>query len=256
MQQVYTRSETICIYAAQVQVSHASIPPARTARPGLAAPCSRDTLLGCLGSRRGKKITYSRNCGKARLSPEKASSQIVLKLRPRPLLNINEWKLSTHKSITRCYSLSGSSKTAQGCPHTSCTKKRKEPKALPFPSTTVLTGLWTTQSVGQTRALVLLPCLSLPSHQATEDNRALPRKAKRCQLCNAVGKVPSSGNQFAARSTRFTTCFMSTYANIAIICPRYQVFLRLRPGFDLKVTYFFIAFTIEIIYSSELFNLS
>lgn len=122
----------------------------------------------------------------------------------------------------------------------------------------VLTSPWTMQSVGQTQDLAPPPRLSLPSHQATTDNRALQMKAKRCQLCNAAGKVPSSSNQFTAWSMRFTTWFVSTYANTDLICPRYWVFLKLRPSFDLKVTlfFFFIAFTTEIVCSSELFNLS
>lgn len=73
-----------CIYTAQVQLSHAPIPPAGTACPGLAAPSNRDTLLGCLGSRKGKKkkSTYSRSCRKERLNLEEVSSQVVLKLHP------------------------------------------------------------------------------------------------------------------------------------------------------------------------------
>lgn len=145
MQQVYIRSETVCIYAAQVQWSHAPIPLARTACPGLTAPSSRDMLLGCLGSRRGKKSTHSRSCGKARLSPEEASSQVVLKLRPSKVPDHFSTSMNENSAPTQvshgATPFQAAVKLLRAVLHTSCMKKRKEPKALQFPSTTVLTGL-------------------------------------------------------------------------------------------------------------------
>lgn len=79
MQQVYTTSETDCIYTAQGQLSHTPIPPASTAHPGLAGPSHKDMLLGFM---QREKNHLGSSCGKARLSLEEASLQAVLKLRP------------------------------------------------------------------------------------------------------------------------------------------------------------------------------
>lgn len=198
-----------------------------------------------MGSHRGgkkKKITYSRSRGKARLSLEEASSQVFLKLLLRSskvpdhlTTSVNE---NSVPSITWCYPISGSSKTAQGCPSHKGHVKEKVTQGTPIslyhgPSRLVNYAVrWSNTGA------CFLPCLYLPSHQATAGNRAPQRKGEHCHLHNAAGKVPSLGNQFSAQSTRFTTPFMSTYANIDPICPRYQAFLKLRPAFDLKVTYF------------------
>lgn len=134
-----------------------------------------------LGFTERKKSAHNRSCDKARGSFA-SSLDTTFTCGPRPFLSISEWRLSSHTGITQCYSLSGSSNpAAQGCPHTSCTEKGSQ--GTPVSSSMVLTSLWTTRSAGQTQEI---PCLSLPSHQA--DNRAAPRKAKHCQLCNAVGK--------------------------------------------------------------------
>lgn len=77
--------------------------------------------------------------------------------------------------------------------------------------------------------------LSPPTRQITELSWA---KQNTVSCAMLWGKVPSLSNQFAAQSTRFTTCFMSTHTNIDLICPRYWVLLKLRPGLTL-VTYFF-----------------
>lgn len=132
MQQVYTRSETDCIYATQVQLSHTPIPPARTDRPALAAPSRRDMLLGCLGSCREKKSPSAGGCWKARLSLQEASSQVVVKLRPPKVPERVSTSVNENSAPTKVSHNATPSKTAQGYPPHKLNEEEKGTQGTPI----------------------------------------------------------------------------------------------------------------------------
>lgn len=212
--------------------------------------CTRDMCLDCLGSHRVKSA-YNWSCERARLALEEATVQVVLILPspevPRAFLNISEWRLSTHTSITQCHSLWGSSEpTAQGCPPQKLHGEGKR-RHSSFPAP------WSLQARGPHGLLVkqnsFLDSPSPPSRQITE----LPRGKQNTASCATLwGKVPSLGNQFAAQSTRFTTCFMSILHKCRSYLSKILRPFKAKAWFDLKVTCFFFFFK-SIYYRNNLF---
>jgi len=122
MQQVHTRSETICIYAAEPH-SHS---PSCHSPPRCASTFLQASMLFGL-TRRNKKITCSWRCRKTRPALEEATSQVVLTLPPPKVPKHFSTSMNENSAPRRvahgATPFQAAVNLLRAVPHTSCMKK-------------------------------------------------------------------------------------------------------------------------------------